>query len=77
MDILALEHAPNRGDGIQASLELENEDISLAIKPLYEKDISLPSLELVDAIILSGGPMGVYELNNPEYEYIRQEMLYL
>jgi len=77
MDILALEHAPHRGEGIQASLELGDGDISLTIKPLYEKDISLSSLELVDAIILSGGPMGVYELKNPEYEYIRQEMLYL
>lgn len=78
MNVLALEHAPHRGEGIRDSFDWgTTSNTSLIMRPLYEKDIILPDIKLVDAIILSGGPMGVYELNNPQYEYIRREMVYL
>lgn len=78
MNILGLEHAPHRGEGIENSFPWGKiSDAYLTMKPVYEKDIVLPDIELVDAIILSGGPMGVYELNDPKYEYIRREMIYL
>jgi GMP synthase (glutamine-hydrolysing) len=78
MRILGIEHAPQRADGIKESIESEiQESLSVEIVGVYNEDAALKPIEELDAIVLSGGPMGVYQLSEEKYEYIKKEVEYV
>ncbi len=77
MQIVGIEHAPARADGIEEAIAKEGfSDISVEIVQIYN-DPSLKPIEEVDALILSGGPMGVYQLQDPQYDYMHKEIEYI
>lgn len=60
MNIHYLQHVPFEGLGyIETWLIENNHEISLT--RFYEPDYSLPSASEIDALIVMGGPMGVYD----------------
>lgn len=77
MQIIGIEHAPSRADGIKEAIASEGlADMSVEIAQIYS-DCSLRPIEEVDALILSGGPMGVYQLKEPQYDYFGKEIEYI
>lgn len=76
MKILAIEHAPKRADGIKETIHLTYPDVDVTVAQIH-LGIALPNFRDFDAIIPGGGPMGVYEINKPEYQYILKEADYL
>lgn len=76
MKILTIEHAANRAKGIQETIELVDPSVEVAVAQVY-LGVALPDYKDFDAIIPGGGPMGVYEINKPEYSYILREADYL
>ena len=71
---LLIEHAPDRAAGFDYFLEKSSVDF--VVVRTYEQQ-PLPSLDGYDAIIPAGGPMGVYEINKPEYSFLKEECDYL
>lgn len=76
MKLLAIEHAPNRARGIQETIGAINPKVDVTVAQVF-LGTPLPSFKDFDAIIPGGGPMGVYEIEKPEYDYIRRESDYL
>jgi len=76
MKILAIEHAPKRADGIKETINLTYPDVDVTVAQIH-LGMALPNFKDFDAIIPGGGPMGVYEIHKPEYEYILREADYL
>lgn len=74
MSILIIEHAERRAEGIKQILDSENVDSKLVKTYLGEE---LPKLDTISGIISGGGPMGVYEMNNPAYNFLNEESEYL
>jgi GMP synthase (glutamine-hydrolysing) len=69
MKILVIEHAPGRVVGIKTFLK-ENNIIGDIWRP-YLKEKS-PKLDNYEKLIIGGGPMGVYELN--DYPFLYNEL---
>lgn len=71
---LVIEHAADRAAGFDYFLEQNSVDF--VVVRIYEQQ-PLPSLDGYDAVISAGGPMGVYEINKPEYAFLKEECDYL
>ena len=71
---LIIGHAPGREEGFDFFLEPMS--IQFKVVRPYERE-PLPPLGSYDAIISAGGPMGVYEMNKPDYSFLREENDYL
>jgi len=76
MKILAIEHAAGRAKGIQETISIVAPDADVTVAQVY-LGTALPSFRDFDAIIPGGGPMGVYEIDKPEYDFIKREADYL
>jgi len=76
MKILLLEHASGRSQRIQQMIHSIDPNIEVINIELYN-NVLLPNYRNFDAIITGGGPMGVYEMDKPKYEFIKQEISFL
>lgn len=74
LEILIIENAEQRVGNIRKILA--SEGVNSRLIRIYKQE-KLPSLKKHEAIIVSGGPMGVYELHKPEYNYILEECDFL
>lgn len=74
LEILIIENAEQRVGNIREILTKEG--IKSKLIRVYKQE-KLPPLKRHEAIIVSGGPMGVYELHKPEYNYIIEECDFL
>lgn len=72
--ILITEHAPERAEGISELVETAGA-IAQVVR-LYEGE-RLPEVTEHDAVISGGGPMGVYEIEDPRYTFLKDEADYL
>lgn len=54
------QHVPYEGPGSIADW-LSAQDYSFTVTRFYEKGYSFPTVEAIDALIILGGPMGVYD----------------
>jgi len=76
MRFLTLEHVPQEGPGKIADFIQKRGDILNQCR-MYESSMTLPQSDSFDALIIMGGPMGVYEQKQypwlqGESDYIRQ-----
>lgn len=76
MKLLVIEHAPGRANGIRETISSSTPSAEVTIAPIY-LGMDLPNFKDFDALIPGGGPMGVYEIEKPEYVYIRREVDYI
>ncbi|NTW62110.1 type 1 glutamine amidotransferase [Candidatus Saccharibacteria bacterium] len=76
MNILIIEHAPGRAKGIEKTLLSIDPNVTATVARIY-LDPKIPDFVDFDGIIVGGGPMGVYEIDKPEYSYIKAEADYL
>ncbi len=74
MSLLIIEHAEHRGDAIKQIVDDAHVNNKLVKTYLGEK---LPKLDNFSGVISGGGPMGVYEMNNPKYNFLYEESVYL
>lgn len=72
--ILITEHAPERAEGIPELVETAG--ATAQVVKLYEGE-KLPNPSEHDAIISGGGPMGIYEIEDPKYEFLKHEATYI
>lgn len=72
--VLITEHAEGRADGVRELVEMAGAQGEII--RLYQGIKNLSSYEY-DAIVVTGGPMGVHEIDKPEYRFLRQEEDYL
>lgn len=69
-----IENAPGRSIGVHD--RLYPNQVTPRIVRIFEGE-DLPELSEVDAVIIGGGPMGVYEIDKPEYNFLRKAEEYL
>lgn len=75
--LLIIEHAKGRADGIRDFfVKTRIRNIKPQIYPVYKYN-KLPDISRVDALILSGGPMGIYDLQKKQYSYLLEEIPYI
>jgi GMP synthase (glutamine-hydrolysing) len=68
--VVITEHASGRTDGI---LDLvDSNGASGEIIKLHQGE-RLPDADSCDAVISAGGPMGIYEMNLPQYDFLQRE----
>jgi len=60
MNVHYLQHVPFEGLGYIEDWLIENK-YSISSTRFYEADYNLPAVENIDALIIMGGPMGVYD----------------
>ncbi len=72
--ILVTEHAKGRTEGVPELLSAEGVKVTVVRNYLEE---ALPELKNVDGIISGGGPMGVYEIKDGSYDFLKGEQEYL
>ena len=72
--VLITEHAEGRAEGVQELVEKAGAQGKVV--RLYQEIKGLDSYEY-DAVIVTGGPMGVYEIDKPEYRFLKKEADYL
>jgi len=72
--ILITEHAEGRAEGV--SELVEEAGAQAKVVRLFQKIDGLDSYEY-DAVIATGGPMGIYEMDKPEYQFLKKEADYL
>ncbi len=73
MNVHYLKHVEFEGLGSMENL-LQNHECSLSHTCLYE-DQALPSIDNIDALIVMGGPMGVYD--DQEYPWLTSEKKFI
>ena len=66
--ILIIENAPKRADGFDYFLEKSSANYQIA--RVYQQN-PLPPVNELDAIIVGGGPMSVFEWDKPENSFLR------
>ena len=71
--VLITEHAEDRAEGIQGLVERAG--AKGKVIRLYQGE-GLNSYEY-DAVIVTGGPMGIHEIDRPEYGFLKKEADYL
>lgn len=72
--ILITEHAPDRAEGIPELLETAGA-VPQVVR-LYEGE-RLPNTSEHDAIVSGGGPMGIYQIDDPKYDFLKHEATYI
>lgn len=72
--VLITEHAEGRAEGVQELVEKAGAQGEVV--RLYQEIKDLDSYEY-DAVIVTGGPMGVHEIDKPEYRFLKKEADYL
>jgi len=70
MTVHYLQHVPFEGLGYIATWLAENNH-SVSATRFYEADYQLPAIDDVDALIIMGGPMGVYD--EQQYAWLAEE----
>lgn len=68
------QHVPFEGPGYIAKW-LAQHEYSVNVTKLYEEGSHLPGLQDIDALIILGGPMGVYD--ELEYPWLHQEKAFI
>jgi len=69
-EVLIIENAEKRADCIKELIEPFGAKGKI-VKPYLGEEMPLPSN--TEAVIISGGPMSIYEANLPQYEYLKRE----
>lgn len=76
MNILIIEHAPERSRGIKETIRKFLNEVNFIEVKTY-KTAEYPSNSCFDLVVLSGGPMGVYEINKSEYSFLKKEIAFI
>lgn len=76
MRAYVIEHAPARALGVKETIQAMSPDVEVFVVQAYLGQ-ALPKVDDCDVIISGGGPMGVYEIHNPDYEFILREADFL
>lgn len=74
LNAVFIENAPGRSIGVHDRL-YPNQVTSRIVRIFEGEDP--PGLSEVDAVIIGGGPMGVYEIDKPEYNFLKKAEEYL
>lgn len=74
MNVHYLQHVPFEGLGYIETWLTENNHIISATR-FYEQDYCLPAIEEIDALIILGGPMGVYDEH--QYPSLQREKVFI
>lgn len=68
--VLIIEHAEGRAESMPKLINFPG--IKIVIARTYLGD-PLPASKEIDAVITGGGPMGIYEIDKPEYLFLKKE----